>query len=123
MVMIILVNLLKEYKGKYDEISDSTFYKNINTDDYIFITLTDEEDIVDAMRKLKKIYPNLLRIFYDNSRTRSVSAVRSETISSKLLPKDIFSAFYETQCSHEMTEEQQEFMKNMIKSVWEEDLS
>ena len=111
------------YKGKYDEISDSTFYKNINTDDYIFITLTDEEDIVDAMRKLKKIYPNLLRIFYDNSRTRSVSAVRSETISSKLLPKDIFSAFYETQCSHEMTEEQQEFMKNMIKSVWEEDLS
>ena len=32
--------------------------------------VTDEEDIVDGMQKLRTVYPNLMRLEYDNRRTR-----------------------------------------------------
>ncbi len=113
---------VREYKGTYEKLTDKEFYKNIDTEDYIYITLTDEQDIPDAARKLKKIYPYMLQLFYDNSRTQSVSVIRSEIRNESLPPISIFTEFYEAQCNHKMTEEQASFMESVIKSVWEEEL-
>lgn len=52
------------------EITSLSGYQDTNTEDYVQITLTDEEDIVDGMQKLRTIYPNLMRLEYDNRRTR-----------------------------------------------------
>ncbi len=51
------------------EVTARAFYQGTNTEDYVQITLTDEEDIPDGLRKLRIIYPNLMRLEYDNSRT------------------------------------------------------
>ena len=48
----------------------------MNTDDYLHITLTDEEDIPDAIGKLRCIYPNIMKLSYDNLRTRAAGTVR-----------------------------------------------
>ena len=34
------------------------------------MTLTDEEDILDGLQKLRVIYPNIMQLEYDNCRTR-----------------------------------------------------
>ena len=48
------------------------------------ITLTDEEDIVDGMQKLRTVYPNLMRLEYDNRRTReNQEIVGAETVKRK----------------------------------------
>ena len=62
---------MREIKGTYAEITLKDNYINTNTDDYMHITLTDEEDIPDAIGKLRVIYPNLMKLDYDNKRTRS----------------------------------------------------
>lgn len=113
---------IKAYKGFYDKLTDKSFYDNVNTEDYIYITLTDEADIPDAARKLKNIYPNMLQLFYDNSRTRTKNIVHSEVRNEKLPPIDIFSEFFELRCSRKMTDEQQKYMESLIKSVWEEEI-
>ena len=41
-------------------------------DDYLHITLTDEQDVPDALARLRVIYPNLMRLDYDNLRTRKI---------------------------------------------------
>jgi exonuclease SbcD len=65
-----------EIKGSYEEITRKSFYENTTyTEDYVHITLTDEEDIVDAIGKLRVIYRNLMKLDYDNQRTRSASHV------------------------------------------------
>ncbi|NCB26142.1 MAG: exonuclease SbcCD subunit D [Bacteroidia bacterium] len=53
---------IREIRGKYLEVTSRDFYKDQNTDDYIRITLTDEDDQIDAMGKLRVIYPNLMRL-------------------------------------------------------------
>ena len=45
--------------------------KNVKApEDFIYATLTDEDIINDAMGIFRQIYPNTIRIDYDNSHTR-----------------------------------------------------
>ena len=62
---------LRKIRGTYLEVTAKTFYENSDRTDYLMVTLTDEEDVPDGMAKLRTIYPNLMRLEYDNKRTRS----------------------------------------------------
>lgn len=113
---------MREYKGTFAQVTDKAFYSNINTDDYIFITLTDEEDIPDAVRKLRKIYPRMMKLSYDNSRTRSRTEIKTDLSAEDIPPEQLFARFYEQQNNHSMNEEQLRFVSELIKDVWEEEL-
>lgn len=61
---------MRELRGSYEELTSRDFYMGTAVDDYLHITLTDEEDILDAIGKLRSIYPNVMKLDYDNKRTR-----------------------------------------------------
>ena len=110
---------MREIKGTYAEITLKENYINTNTDDYMHITLTDEEDIPDAIGKLRVIYPNLMKLDYDNKRTRSSAKLDIIENIDQRSPLDLFSEFYENQNNQPMTDEQTNFMKSLIESIWE----
>lgn len=91
-----------------------SFQKNADTEDYIQITLTDEEDIPDGLQKLRIIYPNLMRLEYDNSRTRQSRFIeRAEEIEQKT-ELELFAEFYELQNNQPMSDEQAAFAAQLI---------
>lgn len=51
------------------------FYQGMQVEDYLHVILTDEEDVPEAMGKLRTIYPNLLKLSYDNLRTQSTGEI------------------------------------------------
>ncbi len=61
---------MRKIRGSYMEVTAKPFYENENCDDYLHVTLTDEEDILDGLQKLRVIYPNIMQLEYDNRRTR-----------------------------------------------------
>ncbi len=67
---------LIEIKGTYMEVTSRNFYCGMDTKAYLHITLTDEDDIPDAIGKLQSIYPNIMKLDYDNRRTRSNALIR-----------------------------------------------
>ena len=76
---------MKEIKGKYSEITRMGYYFGTTLqEDYLHITLTDEQDIPDAAGKLRAIYHNLMKLDYDNLRTRTDNTV-SATLNKKRL--------------------------------------
>ena len=86
----------------------------------MFITLTDEEDEPDAISKLRTIYPNLMKLEYDNTRTRN-SAVLSEV--EKIENKsetELLSEFFEKQNGKEMSAEQLEYAEKLLEQIKEE---
>ena len=113
---------LREIRGTYMELTAKSFYERTATDDYLHITLTDEEDIPDAMNKLRVIYPNLMKLDYDNTRTRSVGHVEAETRIQTLSPLELFSQFYETQNGQPLSAEQEQIAQQLISQIWEENL-
>lgn len=110
---------MREIKGTYAEITLKDNYINTNTDDYMHITLTDEEDIPDAIGKLRVIYPNLMKLDYDNKRTRSSAKLDIIENIEQRSPLDLFAEFYENQNNQPMTDGQSEFMKSLIENIWE----
>ncbi len=110
-----------EIKGSYMEISSKSFYEKINNEDYLHITLTDEEDIVDATRKLRIIYPNIMKLDYDNKRTQSSTIIEAEEMKNQS-PLELFSELYQLQNNQSMTAEQQEFVQELIQKIWEEQI-
>lgn len=108
-----------EIKGKYDDIMLKDFYANTTyQEDYVHITLTDEEDIVDAIGKLRTVYHNLMKLDYDNKRTRSVSQVDGAVDVETKTPIELFSDFYELQNNQPMSDEQKAFVEDLIEQVW-----
>ena len=110
---------LREIKGKYEEILLKENYEGTNTEDYIHITLTDEEDIADVMNILRIIYPNIMKLDYDNKRTRSNQAVgKAEGVENKS-PLTLFSEFYYDRNGQTMSEEQTAIKQKLIEEIWE----
>lgn len=110
---------MREIKGTYAGITLKENYVNTDTDDYMHITLTDEDDIPDAIGKLRVIYPNLMKLDYDNNRTRSGAKLDVIENIEHRSPLDLFSEFYETQNNQPMTDGQSAFMESLIESIWE----
>ena len=111
---------LREIEGTYDELMKKENYAGTATDDYLHIILADEDDVPDAMRKLKTVYPNLLRLDYDNARTRSGSAVEVLPEAETKTPMELVSEFYALQNGQPMNEAQSEYMRRLAETVWEE---
>ena len=84
------------------------------------ITLTDEEDIPDAVRKLQVIYPNLMKLDYDNQRTRGRKSFADVQEVEEKTPFDIFEDLYEKQNNQEMNEEQKQLIHSLIEKIWED---
>ena len=110
---------LKEIRGRFEEITAKDFYSEIKTDDYFHIVLTDEEDIPNALGMLRIIYPNLMKLEYDNQRTRRINMIdNSETVETKS-PIELFCELYEKQNNRAMSDEQSEYILRLIEEIWE----
>ena len=121
-VPLVPMRDMVEIKGKYDEITLKSFYENTSyQEDYVHITLTDEDDIVDAIGKLRTVYHNLMKLDYDNKRTRSVAQVDGAVDIETKRPIELFSDFYELQNNQPMSDEQKAFVEDLIEQVWEDE--
>ena len=109
---------MREIKGTYEELTLKDNYEGTDTKDYIHAILTDENDVVDAINKLRVIYPNIMRVSYDNTRTRSNQELGIIGEVDMKSPLELFGEFYEKQNNQKMNEEQEEFIKERIDEIW-----
>ena len=110
---------LVEIRGLYDDLVSKAFYSRLHTDDYYHITLTDEEDILDAMSRMRTIYKNIMLLDYDNTRTRASGELTAAADMEQKTPAELFAEFYEQVNGQAMSEAQQEFAEQMIRRIWE----
>lgn len=109
-----------EIRGKFIEIMNPLNYPGLDTESFLHITLLDEQDVLDAFGRLSSVYPNLMRLDYDNTRTREKRVVQVKEEEKKLLPQDFFSILYETMNNQPLSEMQREYLQKKIEGIWEE---
>ena len=101
------------------EVTARSFYQNGNTEDYLKIILTDEEEVPDAIGRLRTIYPNIMQMEYDNKRTRNQQVIEAvEDVESKS-PMELFSELYELQNGQAMSRIQKEYVQRLVEEIWE----
>ena len=119
-VPLIPAHDLREIRGTYEEVTAKSFYENTAVEDYLHITLTDEEDVPEAVARLRVIYPNLMKLSYDNTRTRSNATIDGAVDVQSKSPLELFGELYALQNNQPMSETQQEFMGKLIETIWED---
>lgn len=111
---------MREIRGSYEALTLRANYEGTATDDYIHATLTDEIEVPDAARHLQVIYPNLMKLDYDNARTRGQGSERLELEQlEEKSPLDLFSELFEKQNHKDMTEEQARYVQAQMEKIWE----
>ena len=108
-------------RGTYNELISKSFYDGTSYgEDYVHITLTDEDDIPDAVTKLRTVYKNLMKLEYDNKRTRARG--QSEAVAADVetkTPLELFDDLFAMQNNEPMNEQERGYMSQLIESVWE----
>ena len=113
---------IHQLRGTFAELTDKAFYTGTAVDDYLHIILTDEEDVPEAVGRLRVIYPNLMKLSYDNTRTRTDQVVDgAENVKNKS-PLELFEELYELQNNQPMSEVQMAFTRELIESIQEGNL-
>ena len=110
---------MRKIRGTYLEVTARSFYQGTNQEDYVQVTLTDEQDIPDGLQKLRVIYPNLMRLEYDNKRTRDSSMIDGAKAVEQKSELEMFAEFYELQNNQPMNETQFGFAKSLIQEIQE----
>ena len=109
-----------ELKGSYNELMNRSYYEGTTyQEDYTHITLTDEEDIPDAVRKLHSVYHNLMKLDYDNQRTRANNNIQAANAIENKTPLELFNEFYRVRNGQDLNDEQTAFLQTIIESIWE----
>lgn len=112
---------MSEIKGTFAELTDPVYYTdNPIIENYLRITLTDEEDIPDAVGRLRMIYKNLMRLDYDNKRTRTNNVITGAVDTETKSAYELFAEFFEKQNNTELSNEQSAYMKELIEKIEEE---
>ncbi|WP_196603679.1 exonuclease SbcCD subunit D [Pectinatus haikarae] len=110
---------MRRIRGNYADLVLRENYEGTDTEDYLAVTLTDENEIPDAIGKLRTIYPNIMKIDYDNKRTQTNNIITANTEKSKL-PIDMLSEFYALQNNKPFSKKQRNFAEKLIEQIWEE---
>ena len=113
-VPLVPLRDMRKIRGSYGEVMSRSFYQDMNTEDYVQITLTDEEDIPDGLQKLRTVYPNLMQVAYDNSRTRQDRTVEAAEQAERKSELELFGEFFELQNNQPMSAEQAAYMEKLI---------
>ena len=110
---------MKVLRGSYMELTDKAFYGGLNLEHYYKIILTDEEDQPNALQKLRLIYKRLMRLEYDNLRTRTQGFLAPAGDTRELSPLELFEKLYREQNGQGFSKEQMDYLSGKIEAIWE----
>lgn len=113
-IPIIPINDMRKIRGPINMLLDKKIYMEGNLKDYIQVTLTDEDEVFDAARRLKMVYKNMLKLDFDNSRVRAMNEVENiENIEQKS-DIELFCEFYKNRTDTELNEAELNIMKEIL---------
>ncbi|MBE6401682.1 MAG: exonuclease SbcCD subunit D [Verrucomicrobia bacterium] len=111
---------MRSVRGSFSDVMEHRVDVGMDKDDYVHVILTDEEDIPEAIGKLRLVYPNIMKLTYDNTRTRTNHVIDAAQDIQEKSPLELFDELYKQQNNQPMSDEQRTFVQKMIESIWED---
>jgi exonuclease SbcD len=109
---------MREIRGPLDKLLSSEAMSSADPEDYLRVILTDEEEIIDPMGKIRSLYPNVMSLDFENSRTQvdlSGNAASPDG-AERLSPLDLFHAFFLEVNGSPMSSEQEKITESLLEA-------
>ena len=112
---------MREIRGSYEELVLRENYQGTDLEDYLHVILTDENDVPDVIGRLRSIYPNIMKLDYDNQRTRRNQELMKEEAAVEQSPMELLGQFFLQQNNQEMSPEQTEYARTLMETIRKEE--
>lgn len=118
LVPLVPLHDMIEIEGEYNEIMSPDFYKNIDTESYVRVILTNDTAEPDAMNKLRIVYKNIMTVDYNNITKNHISVLNELDESAQKSPVEFIRNFYEEMYGKSMCEQQEKYLADTIEEIW-----
>lgn len=110
-------------KDTYNNLASKTFRDSVDTESFVHVTLTDREVIPDAAYKLRTMYPRLLNLEYEHLQGSVFDHMGIDSAQrAASSPLELFEEIFEKQYDQKLSDEQRDYLKEIINDVWGETL-
>lgn len=100
---------MRKVKGPLNELIDPAIAESADRDDYLHVTLTDEEPAIDALARLRAVYPNVMSLEYERKRQRSSNDAHTASDDKETLdPVTLFARFFEERTGAALSDQQEQ---------------
>jgi exonuclease SbcD len=113
---------MREIKGELNKLTSDEIINFADKEDYLRVVLTDEEEIIDPMGKLRSVYPNVMSLSFENSRTSiDIGKITADSdVIETLSPYELFGEFFLGMQGSVMSEEQADIVRELLERSDEE---
>ena len=106
-------------RGPIDQLTSQDVVDSADRNDYICAILTDEEELISPLDRMRDCYPNLLRLDFDNRRTRAAGVGDASAEEDRPLA-ELFADFYEMQQGTPLDESRKKLVEELFASLTNE---
>lgn len=119
-IPLVPLHDMRVIRGTYDELTLLENYQGTAVDDYIHVILTDKNDVLDAIGRLRSIYPNLMTLQYENRGISDGGDPGPEEMPvEQMTDMEVLEKLYLMQNNQEMSETQRKFAEEIFKNIQE----
>lgn len=119
-IPLIPIRDMRVIKGPFDKLISKEIVNLENKNDYLDVVLTDDDYIINAIGKIRKFYPNILKLEYENKISSNEVSDNIDIDKSNMSPIDLFSEFYKMQNGIELPAKKRKIIEEVIKEVSDE---
>lgn len=106
---------MRHLKGKLSQLLDRN--NIVSPEDYIYVTLTDETPVNDAMGIFQQYYKNTMKIMYDNAHTREVERMEIGEKGQEKTCLEMIADFYRMMYGCDISKEELALMEEIAKEA------
>ena len=106
---------LREIRGPIEKLLQPEIYLAANPQDYLHITLTDEHEVLDAIGRLREVYPNIMRLDFESAAFET--SPEPEILPEEQTPQELFETFFLQQNGRKLDEEQRAVVDEILRQA------
>lgn len=112
-IPLVPLHDMREIRGPIDQLLSPEVYSAADQNDYLHVTLTDKREVLDAIGRLRDVYPNIMRLDFETG--QSTEGIQEEEILlEEKSPQELFAEFFVRQNGFGMDAEQYQ----LVEEVW-----
>ena len=108
---------MRKLKGDLIDLTNPLVAGMESCEDYLQITLTDEEELIDPIGTLRRVYPNVMQLLFEKREKEAVGEVRAQNDIEDKPIAELFADFYELLRGQRPDEVREKVIKEVIEET------
>ena len=108
---------MRKIKGRLEDLLSAKLTEHLDWEDYLQVTLTNEEELIDPIGTLRSVYPNVMQLVFEKKEKEMTGEFTTIETVNKKTPGELFNDFYSLIREKEMDETRRQVINDVIKEL------